>query len=169
MGYETNFSGTLEITPKLEEKHRAYLDAFGSTRRMRRDAKITMTMDDKLREAVGLPIGPEGAYYVGDTEDFGQNRTSDILDYNSHPRSQFGLWCGWSPNEEGTEMYAQDGKNYEYVNWLKYIIMNFLAPWGYKLNGEIEFDGEERGDTGKIQVTDNQVKVLRAKITYEED
>ena len=166
MGYETNFNGTLTITPKLEEKHRKYLEAFGSTRRMKRDPKLAMKLDDKVREAVGLPIGCDGGFYVGDTDDFGQNRTPDVVDYNRPPADQHGLWCGWSPNDEGTEYYAQDGKNYDYIDWLKYLVENFLGPWGYKLNGEIEWDGEERGDLGKIKVQDNLVKVFRAKVRY---
>lgn len=169
MGYETNFSGAFKITPQLEEKHRAYLDAFGSTRRMRRNPKITATMEDKLREAVGLPVGPEGDFYVGDTKDLGQNHTSDIVDYNNEPSAQHGLWCGWSPNEEGTELYAQDGKNYSYIEWLKYIVENFLTPWGYSLTGEVEWSGRQNGDMGKIKVTDNKVKVLRAKVYFVEE
>jgi hypothetical protein len=36
----------------------------------------------------------------------------------------------------------------------------FLAPWGYVLNGEVEWQGEDEEDTGKILVVDNSVEVV---------
>jgi hypothetical protein len=167
MGYETTFHGSFAITPALETKHLKYLDAFGSTRRMKRDAERTEKMSDELRTAVGLPVGVEGAYFVGDQQGFcGQTHTDDIIDYNHPPIGQPELWCGWSPSEDGAEYYAQDGKNYGYVEWLEYLIEHFLGPWGYNLNGEICWEGEDNPDLGKIKVADNKVKVLKGTVTY---
>jgi len=44
---------------------------------------------------------------------------------------------------------------------------NFFKRWGYTLNGEIEWQGEDYADIGKILVTDNEIKVKQGKIVYE--
>ena len=51
MGYTTDFEGRFEVTPPLSANHSAYLDAFATTRRMRRNPKTTVQRDDRLREA----------------------------------------------------------------------------------------------------------------------
>lgn len=197
MGYHTDFCGDFDITPTLEEKHRLYLKKFNQTRRMRRDPLKALELPDPLREAVGLPIGSEGAYFVGSEGFMGQDNDASVLDFNSAPgagtyesagegldgwwayreeekakiaagQCQPGLWCQWTPNEDGTKLEWDGGeKFYEYIPWLRYLIDNFLGPWGYKLNGEVTWEGEERCDLGKIQVEDNEITVLEGKITYE--
>ena len=90
MGYTTDFEGRFEVTP-LSADHSAYLDAFATTRRMRRNPQITVQRDDRLREAVQLPVGAEGSYFVAEAGFCGQNRASDVVDYNSPPAGQPGL------------------------------------------------------------------------------
>jgi hypothetical protein len=46
------------------------------------------------------------------------------------------------------------------------MIKHFFKPWGITLDGEIEWQGEDRSDMGKIVVEDNDVTVLEGKITY---
>jgi hypothetical protein len=53
------------------------------------------------------------------------------------------------------------------VEWLDYLIENFLEPWGIKVNGEVEWQGEERDDRGLIVVKDNEVTTKRPKVTWE--
>jgi hypothetical protein len=43
---------------------------------------------------------------------------------------------------------------------LEYLIDHFLAPWGYVLNGEVNWQGEREDDTGKIIVADNWPEVV---------
>jgi hypothetical protein len=52
------------------------------------------------------------------------------------------------------------------VEWLQYVIDKFVKPWGLKLNGEVEWEGEESGDLGKIIVKDNVIKAIEGVITY---
>ncbi len=123
-----------------------------------------LTEWDALREAVGLPFGREGGYYVAGVGCEG----ASVLDYNEPPEGQPGLWCQWVPDQTG-EHIEWDGneKFYGYVPWLRYLIEHFLAPWGYMLNGEVTWFGEQRDDLGMIRVTDNVVEVLIGKIVYE--
>lgn len=157
MGYTTEFRGSCRITPEISLKHANYINQLSETRRMKRDASLAEKMDDPLRMAVGLPIGTEGAFFVGGTGSFGQGRDSSILNYNSPPADQPGLWCQWVVNDAGELEWSGMEKFYHYVEWLEYLIANFFGPWGYKLNGSIKYQGEERGDHGTIVVDENRV------------
>ena len=202
MGYTTYFTGQFDVTPTLKPEHIAYLNAFCETRRMKRDAEKAALLPDPVREAAGLPIGPEGGYFVGNTENMGQNDDPSVIDHNEPPGmpamepapgpdpmanfnerfnrfsnaqdearangAQPGLWCQWVPTEDGTAIVWDEGeKFYNYVEWIKYLLNNFLKPWGYTLNGEVDWSGEENGDLGKIKIVNNEVVVLNAVITYE--
>lgn len=71
-----------------------------------------------------------------------------------------GFWCDWVPNEDGTTIEWNGGeKFYNYVEWLEHIIKHFIEPWGRKLNGVIEWRGEDWDDAGRIIVTDNKITV----------
>ncbi len=168
MGYTTDFTGSFTLDRPLTIAHAAYLNKFSETRRMKRDSAKTALRCDPLREAVGLPVGLEGGYFVGSDEAFGQEHTTDILDWNSEPSGQPGLWCLWAPTEDGQAIEWNGGeKFYCYAEWLTYLIDHFLKPWGYVLNGEVEWSGEDRGDIGKLVVSDNAVTAKAGKISYE--
>lgn len=163
MGYTTDFSGQFNLDKPLSAEHKAYLDAFNGTRRMKRNA--AKLGPDSLREAAKLPAGKEGGYYVGSTRDYGQGRTPDVIDYNSPPEGQPSLWCQWVPNESGTAIVWDDGENfYSYVEWIQYLIDHFLEPWGYVVNGAVEWVGEDHDDLGRILVTANAVEAQEGKV-----
>ena len=169
MGYTTDFHGSFNLDKPLTAAQVAYLTAFSGTRRMKRNATAAGLLADPIRLAVGLLVGVEGGYYVGDTADYGQSRTPDILDYNSPPSGQPGLWCQWAVNDLGTVIEWNGAeKFYNYVEWLAYLIEHFLKPWGYKLNGEVSWIGEDPDDRGKIIVGDNVVSTKKARIVYED-
>lgn len=167
MGYDTKFDGEFEVDPPLTNSHRKYLEDFSNTRRMKRDPEIAKTLHDPVRETVELPLGPEGSYFVGGGGFHGQDRDDSITDYNYPPEGQPGLWCKWAPTSDG-EYIAWNGveKFYDYVEWLEYLIQHFLQPWGYSLNGEVTWKGEDSGDMGKIIVKNNEVTVYKGKIVY---
>jgi hypothetical protein len=114
-----------------------------------------------MKRNVGSEYGVEGEFYVEDDE-------KNVIDYNQPPRTQPGLWCQWTPNEDGTAI-EWDGveKFYNYVEWIKYIIEKILSPKGYVLNGEVNWYGENRDDEGVICITDNVVTTKTVKKTYE--
>jgi uncharacterized protein (TIGR02996 family) len=143
----------------LQAEHAEYLKQFAYTRRMKRNAKQARLLPDPVREVVGLPLGTEGAYFVGGLGFRGQEDDASVIDHNKPPRGQPGLWCQWIPNEDGTAI-VWDGveKFYDYVRWLEYLIEHFLTPWGYLLNGRVDWQGEDRGDVGTILVRDNRVE-----------
>jgi hypothetical protein len=167
MGYHTNFDGEFEIEPPLTPEQADYLMRFNQTLRMKRDAAKAEMIPDPERVAVGLPIGNDGEYFVEGTGDFGQDEDASVIERNSPPGSQPGLWCQWVPSEDGTTLAWDEGeKFYNYVKWLEYLIKHFLAPWGRKITGQVSWKGEEDSDMGIIYAKDNRVEALAAEITY---
>lgn len=167
MGYDTYFSGEFDLSRELTEAEFKYLRAFSQTRRMLRDPELAAKRPDPLREAVGLPIGPAGAYHVGGSGFMGQDEDDSVL------RPQYGsplpgAWCNWTPGDDRKTVIWDEGeKFYYYVAWLEFLIEHFFAPWGIMLNGIVRWDGDEAGDIGKIRVQDNVVTVHKAIITFE--
>lgn len=168
MGYSTDFSGNFSLNTPLAANHAAYLRKFAETRRMERKQTIASKLPDPIREAAGLPIGKQGAYFVGGGGDFGQGTDASVVNSNVAPDGQPGLWCQWVPteNDDGIEWDGGE-KFYDYTEWLAYIIEHFLQPWGYILNGEVEWFGEDRDDRGKIVVENNTISTKTAKIVWE--
>lgn len=158
MGYTTEFKGEFKLDRPLTQEHLAYLAKFNEQRHMKRNAAITATLPDPVRKAVGLDVGPQGDYFVGDDDPASAGVSEGIVDYNEPPDDQPSLWCQWMPNEDGTAI-VWDGaeKFYEYRDWLLYIIDNFLEPWGYVLNGDVVWQGEDYDDVGLLAVRNNQL------------
>lgn len=160
MGYTTEFVGEWRLNKQLTPEHKAYLKQFCHTRRVQRDAAKTAQRQDPIREAVGLPVGVEGGYFVGEGGYAGQSHGSDIINGNGPPQGQPGLWCKWEPNEDGTAIeWSGAEKFYDYIKWLQYLIDHFLGPWGYILSGKVTWQGEEDDDIGFIVVSNNKVYV----------
>ncbi len=187
MGYSTDFQGRFKITPPLTDAHRGYLKAFNSTRRMKRDPGKAELLPDPIREAVALPIGHDGEYFVGGLGFKGQGDDGSVIDHNEPPGSpvydtgrlyqayadasqkaidegeQPGLWCKWIPTEDGTGLeWDKTEKFLEYTHWLEYLIARFFVPWGYSLAGTITWQGEDPDDIGDLALlVDNVLDVHR--------
>jgi hypothetical protein len=122
---------------------------------MKRDPAKLANMPDPIREAVNLPIEVNGGYYVGSAHQFGQDRDA-VIEFNSPPSGQPGLWCQWVVSNDGSVLEWDGGeKFYEYGDWLRYLIEHFLSKWGRTLEGKIYWQGEESDDRGIIYVHKN--------------
>ena len=92
-----------------------------------------------------------------------------ILDFDTPPDGQPGLWCLWIPTNDGAAIEWNGGeKFYKAVHWMQYLIDHFIgsAPHakkmlrflqGHTLNGEIDACGEDPDDRWKLIVVDNRV------------
>jgi len=155
MGYTTDFSGRFELNKQLSPKMAQYLKLFNETRRMQR------TTDEVF--------GVQGEFFVFGGGDFGQNHEPNIIDFNTPPSTQPGLWCQWTPSDDNMGIEWDGGeKFYYYSDWLVYLIHKVLAPNGYVLNGVVTWQGEEIGDVGEIIVENNRVFEQPWKINREE-
>jgi hypothetical protein len=193
MGYYTFLNGEFTLDKPLTPEQTAYLKQFVETRRMKRDPEKAEKLPDPLRIAVGLPIGDDGEFFVGGTGHAGQDRDDSIVDYNVPPglpeldslmdfaasyslqqeaktqlKGQPGLWCPWEIADDGSAVLApvDESKHYDFVEWIAYIIDRFLKPWGYKLNGQTTWNGQEDDDFGIILVRDNEVLVQYGQRSY---
>lgn len=164
MGYSTNFQGSFELDKPLTVAHKAYLEAFAQSRRMKRDAEIAEKFPDPVRIAADLPIGPDGAYYVGSAKNnMGQVMDESVIDFNDSG-IQPSLWCQWVPTEDGLGIeWDQGEKFYNYVEWLQFLINHFFSPLGYTLNGEVKFQGDDMDDRGIIKVKNSIAKIKYLK------
>ena len=195
MGYSTEFAGRLNLSRPATATEVAYINAFSQSRRMRRNTDILMQKYNgkgglplifkptpaqkraiKSLEKSGLLVnvqpvsdtrtaleiyGQQGEYYVDDIDD------NSVLDLNSPSSTQPSLWCQWVLTEDGTQLKWDGGeKFYDYVEWMEYMIKNFFAPWGIKLNGTITWSGEDSDDIGSIKVVNNKVTTKVATIRY---
>ena len=142
MGYTTEFEGRFILNKPLDEETYTYLINFADSRRMKRD------VDPKY--------GIEGEFYTAD-------ESTGVIDYNTPPSTQPGLWCQWIPSEDhkGIEWDGNE-KFYNYREWLDYIIKNFLEPKGYKLSGTVKYQSERSNDRGII----NGSNPLQVKSEY---
>lgn len=164
MGYTTDFFGELEISPPIKQEHADYINKFNDTRRMKRNEFVATYLDDPVRQAAGLPVGEQGCFFVGGIDYKGQGRDASVIEDSYPPAGQPGLWCQWRI-EEGHLVWDGGEKFYYYEEWLEYLIANFFGPWGYTLNGSIDWYGEDSDDRGVIFVKDNMVESVGAVIT----
>ncbi len=169
MGYTTEFEGSITVNPPLNADEVSYLNDFSATRRMNRS---------------------KGPYYANRGSDgFGQDRESDILDYNREPEGQPGLWCQWAATEDGTSIEWNGAeKFYSSAEWMKYIIDHFFTPdavasldligsarqdarflhftFDHTFDGLIKAQGEDSDDTWLLKVENNNVMVAQAVVSY---
>ena len=151
MGYQTYFDGEFNISPPLTQKDNEFLTKLAGTRRMK-------------RKGLGKEFGKDGEFFVDGGGDAGQADEPSVVDFNTPPGTQPGLWCLWVPTEDGKRLVWDEGeKFYEYVPWIKYLIVKILEPRGYTVHGEVFWEGEESGDKGIIVVKKNKVSTRKAK------
>jgi len=167
MGYTSYFSGSISVSPPLNEQEIAYLKDFSASRRMQRD---------------------NGPLYAVPGNDFGQDHAPDVRDYNHPAEGQPGLWCQWVPDEDGASIVWDEGeKFYNSAEWMKYIIDHLFSAeartfvkqhWGEDLrfehftfnhlfNGEIDVEGEDSADRWQLVVQNNRVLVAEGTIHYD--
>ena len=164
MGYTTSFDGGFRITPEVKPEHVEYINRFSGTRRMKRKADVAASLPDDVRLKAGLPIGEDGGYFTGGREFMGQGDDASIVNHNQPPSSQPGLWCQWIITDNYLQ-WDRGEKFYHYEAWLTYLIEHFFEPWGYKLSGEVSWQGEDDNDRGTIYVKDNVVEAVEDDIT----
>lgn len=145
MGYTTEFEGGFNIDKQLHPKLAEFINKLADTRRMARNVPEDI-------------YGIEGEFYIPKEGFRGQNRESNIIDYSRSPKTQPGLWLQWIYDKESNSIvFDGNEKFYEYIAWIDYLIRKILAPNGYKVNGEVIWQGEDMSDRGKIMVKNNIV------------
>jgi len=123
-----------------------------------------------------------GDYYVDGSDLFGNGSDKDIIDFNTPPAEQPGLWCQWVVNNDGEIEWDFQEKFYEAAAWMEYIVAHFIGEdpiakqvdptrfgflQGHTCEGEIYASGEEADDLWKIEVRDNVVSRIEGHVSYD--
>lgn len=190
MGYTTEFKGKVVFDQELPKTLIEFLERLCTTRRMARNPeKIKEIYKNWQAMCYNGNLGTDGEFFAVDEKDedykknmkylhdsFGQAHDDSIIDYNNPPRTQPGLWCQWAVvpvNKDDMEDDTKDTvraylewdggeKFYSYVEWLRYIISNFIEPLDITACGAFLAVGEEYGDASYIIVDNNEVSVKDA-------
>lgn len=153
MGYTTYFKGKFTVDRPVDPDTARLLYGLAHTRRMKRNRSSE--------------YGIEGEFYVDGPGFLGQDRETDIVDYNQPPRSQPSLWCQWYLlNDSQTIEWNGGEKFYNYNEWISYLANAVLKPRGYKLNGLITWFGEDLDDRGMTYLKNNIRFTLNFDILY---
>lgn len=71
------------------------------------------------------------------------------------------VYCQWRPSKDGTAIeWDFEEKFYCWLEWLQYIVEQRLKPFGYVLNGQVRWRGENGDDAGVIYVKDNRIEAV---------
>jgi hypothetical protein len=172
MGYDTRFRGSFKTDKPVTNEFMKYINGFNNRRHMDRNNNLIKQMDPNWQEhCFKNNLGNNGEYYLvpeilenGENPPhknfFGQDIDISVINHNMPPVSQPGLWCQWHMPDNNTLEWDGGEKFYNYISWLKYLIKNFFQPENYTLTGEVEWWGEEIGDSGTIILQDNEMNII---------
>jgi len=166
-------TGSIAISPALSAEQVTYLTRFSQARRMARTRGVEQA-EDPTRDAVGLPVGAEGEYFVGGDR-------AGVADVNRAPAGQPSLWCCWCPSDDGSRLtWKGCESDPSLYPWIAYLVEHFLIPWGITVNGCIDCHVEnwarleesggrlEFDAIARIIINNNQITAQRAVLTYED-
>jgi hypothetical protein len=155
--------GQIRIEPPLNPEEIRYLQKFHDTRRMVCEEGPYYVDRPKAYEDRPIPI------------DLQWEKDAGILDFNTPPDGQPGLWCRWLPTKDGRAIECDTGPSFfgtehSMADWMQYLIDHFIGHAAlakpmlpflqrHTLNGEIYVSGEALDDHWKITVEDNRVSV----------
>lgn len=169
MGYTTDFWGSVSIDKPVDEDTFNLVTGICRTRRMKRDPQKLAKRLKMTKKEVLEKYGAECQFYFEekDFENAGQAQRPEIVEFNRPPCDQPSLWCQWQLMEDRQTIEWDGGeKFYNYVEWMEYLVDKILEPQGYIVNGEINWQGEDSNDKGKLVVVNNEVEVRDALIFY---
>lgn len=188
MGYTTDFSGAIRITPRIAEPLAEKLEQWLELRHMRRDvtALEPLYATEEERKAHTLfgdgNFGLQGEFYLPDeTKDFGTiffqkepypEGLADNLAMSYPPKNCPSLYSDLalvhSQNADCSYIgWTGAEKAYEIPKWLK-LLASYLVPRGYHLDGTLFANGESGNDFYYIRVNDEDVQIedLEPESTY---
>ena len=181
MGYYTSFEGTIAFDRPLDENLARFIKAFTKTRHVKRNVNtLNNTLNNiGIDPQIMLPpvpsikdFGPDGMLFVPQYRPTNTTYTEDLFekipnvyndvsveDANTPPGTCPNLWADIELSETNDSLTLLDGKNYDYQEWLRWLIRHIFEPAGYTLNGNITWQGEDQGDYGTISVKNNDVDI----------
>lgn len=170
MGYTTKFYGKFEFNKPVSFELATYINTFSSVRHIKRNNfKIMERYPQWYEMCFHEKLGSEGEFFIGNTE---YTNDPSVIDYNHQPRNQPGLWCQWIVSEDHKYlMWDGSEKFYNYIEWLDYIMTNFIEPDEnqYLLNGNVLWRRDDFSDIGVISIKNNEITVYYDPHRFKKD
>lgn len=163
MGYSTDYYGNIQIAPALNEQEVEEINAWLACRHVTYDVNKIYELDPNADQHTidGTPVGNGGWNWIKIYADPDGNAYDPVgeavMEWNE-PGLLPSLWSDLEVDET-TMCWNGSEKSYEIPAWIQLLIDCVFAPRGYSLNGELEWRGEDYGDTGVITITDNVMEV----------
>ena len=174
MGYTIDYIGKFNLNKPLTEEHAKFLKDFAATRHYHRAWKPE---EEKGKWFVDPECKLEPDFY--NDEEYKKVLYAKPYDHEKRKAYELEKWgciscndvnpgmpsfyCQWVPTEDMMGIEWDGGeKFYEAKKWIEFIIENYLKPWGYVLNGQIEYRygaKEYPSEFGYLIVKDNIVEV----------
>jgi hypothetical protein len=164
MVYLTTFLGSFHFSRPLRDEELAFLTSFSGNRRMKLDVK---QLEERFGGAHAPPkkgYGPEGAFFSGPLA-FGDPA---ILDSNTPPPGVPSRHCHWTATRRKLKWNGEESFHH-FIDWLEYMIREFLDDWGIGLDGAMQWQGEDPTDRGTISVWRSHVHVHADRLDSDEE
>lgn len=148
--YLIQYFGQFKLNKSLSIKHSLFLRDFSKTRHYQRvwddyenNGKWFLDPDGKLAPKWTDPIVSK-IFFTKSKNEFDKISKHFLekygcINYNEPTIGMPSLYCHWVPTDDNTGIcWNGQEKFYDGHRWLKYIVDEFLKPWGYVLNGKIK-------------------------------
>ncbi len=149
------FQGAFNLTPALSAAQAAYLHAFLAVQHGFWPLEYVQERPDLVREAVGLPLGEDAAFYVGHHSSGLRGRHPFIDKHNTtSPGPGEQPHCGncpWQLSPESSQLVPDKKKLAAMpLKWLGWLVTNLLTPWKINVNGVASYDDPCTSQEGRI-------------------
>jgi len=149
------FQGAFSLTPALSKAQASYLQAFLAVQHGFWPIEYVQQQSDSLREAVGLPLGEDAAFYVGHFSNGLKGRHPFIDKHTTTcPGPGDQPHCGNCPWELSTDnsQLVPDKKKLATMplKWLGWLVSHLLTPWKINVTGVASYDDPCTSQEGRI-------------------
>lgn len=150
--YNTEFNGSFKFSEKVSLDIKELVNGISRTRRVTRDV-------EKLEEYYGDDFYGGQFFVPGEDSDPEEDNDEDfIIDGNTPPGDQPGLWMDWEITDDGRFLQWSGGEGFRfYLEWLEWLNDNIFIPEGLGLDGAIHYQGWDDRDNGTIFMVKNEI------------
>lgn len=149
------FQGSFNLTPGLSEAQASYLQAFLAVQHGFWPSEYVQQQADPLREAVGLPLGEDAAFYVGHYSNGLKGRHPFInkhITISPGPGDQPHCGnCPWQLSPDSSKLVPDKKKLAAMpLKWLGWLVSNILTTWKINVTGVASYDDPCTSQEGRV-------------------
>ena len=149
------FQGAFHLTPALSTAQIAYVQAFLSVQHGFWPLPYVQQQPDVLREATGLRLGVDAAFFVGHSSNGLNGRNPFIDKHHLIPSGPGGQphcgSCPWQLSDDGTQLLPDKKKLAAMpLKWLGWLVTNLLLPWNIDIKGLVSYEDPCTSQEGQI-------------------